>query len=140
MIFTEAEREYLATQSLGRLASIGPGGGRQVNPVTYWVNVGTETIEVGGPGLGGSQKFRNIQADPRISFVVDDVATEPVGPGGQRGRGLEVRGRAEVLAVDRPLMEGFCREVIRIHPRRVIAWNVDGPGKNARNVTRNPAN
>ncbi|MCW2915147.1 MAG: hypothetical protein JWN52_3215 [Actinomycetia bacterium] len=36
--------------------------------------------------------------------------------------------------LDRPLMVMFSNEVLRIHPRRIIAWNIDGPGTNARNV------
>lgn len=78
--------------------------------------------------------FRNLQADPRISVVVDDNAPEPVGPGGQHGRGLEIRGRAELLTLEEALLPGFSNEVIRVHPRRIIAWNVDGPGPNFRDV------
>jgi NADPH2:quinone reductase len=134
--FTDTERAYLRAQPLGRLATNGPSGAPQVNPVAYWVNDGAETIDIGGPTLRESQKFRNIQADPRISFVVDDIATpeESLGPGGQRGRGLEIRGRAETLVVEQPLMRGFTNDVIRIHPRRVIAWNLDGPGPDNRDV------
>lgn len=135
MYFSEVERNYLATQSLGRLATSGPGGAPQVNPVAYWVNIDTETIDVGGPGLRDSQKFRNLQADERVAFVVDDIAPEPVGPGGQRGRGVEIRGSAELLVLDEPLMDGFSNDVIRIVPQRIISWNVDWPGMNARNVT-----
>jgi pyridoxamine 5'-phosphate oxidase family protein len=136
MKFTGAEHAYLAMRSLGRLASVGPDGAPQIHPVAYWVNADTETIDIGGPALSGSQKFRNVQTDPRISFVVDDLATpqETVGADGQLGRGLEVRGRAEVLLDEPPLMEGFSDGVLRLHPRRIIAWNLDGPGANARNV------
>ena len=134
--FTNVERQYLRTQGLGRLATIGPDGAPQNLPVAYWVNAADETIDIGGPALGDSQKFRNIKADPRVSFVVDDIAPpeESVGPGGQRGRGLEIRGRAETLVVEQPLMHGFTNDVIRIHPTRVIAWNLDGPGPNIRDV------
>ena len=134
MIFTVTELRYLVEQPLGRLATVGPDGAPQVNPVAYWLSTDNHVIEVSGPQLGASQKFRNIRADPRISFVVDDIATEPVGPGGQTGRGLEIRGDAELLSLNRPPREGFSRDLIRLHPRRVIAWNLDGPGRNARNV------
>jgi NADPH:quinone reductase len=135
-VFTDVERGYLRTQGLGRLATIGPDGAPQNLPVAYWVNAADETIDIGGPALGDSQKFRNVTADPRVSFVVDDIATaeESVGPGGQRGRGLEIRGRAETTVVEQPLMQGFTNDVIRIHPRRVVAWNLDGPGPNIRDV------
>jgi pyridoxamine 5'-phosphate oxidase family protein len=132
MTFTNGERAYLADQHLGRLATVGPDGAPQVNPVTFWVN--GDSIEIGGPSLSRSRKFRNIQADPRISFVVDDNAREPVGPGGQRGRGLEIRGKAELVVLDQPLMSGFSNDMIRVHPHRIIAWNLEGPGANTRDV------
>ncbi|MEU6140755.1 PPOX class F420-dependent oxidoreductase [Streptomyces sp. NPDC047081] len=132
MTFTESERAYLTAQPLGRLATLGPDGAPQVNPVAFRLN--GDAIDIGGPALAGSRKYRNIQADPRISFVVDDNANHPVGPGGQRGRGLELRGRAELLDLDRPLLPGFTNEVIRLHAHRLVAWNLDGPGRNARNV------
>jgi len=135
MTFTETEARYLLDRALGRLATIGPTGAPQNHPVALWVNEDTGTIDIGGPNLGTSQKYRNIQADPRISLVVDDVAAQPVGPGGQRGRGLEIRGVIEVLRVEQPLMDGFTDEVLRLHPRRIVAWNIDTPGSNNRNVT-----
>jgi pyridoxamine 5'-phosphate oxidase family protein len=134
MTFTETEARYLLDRALGRLATIGPAGRPQNQPVALWVNEDAGTIDIGGPNLGNSQKYRNIQADPRISLVVDDVAPQPVGPGGQRGRGLEIRGVIEILRVEQPLMEGFSNEVLRLHPRRIVAWNIDAPGNNNRNV------
>jgi pyridoxamine 5'-phosphate oxidase family protein len=134
LIFTASEREYLAGQPLGRLATIGPDGAPHVQPVAFWVNASTDTIDVGGPALTRSQKFRNVRADPRVSFAVDDHAPAPVGPGGQTGRGLEIRGRVEILVREEPLLPSFDNEVLRIHPHRIIAWNIDGPGRNARDV------
>ncbi len=95
-----------------------------------------ETIDIGGPDLRHSQKFRNVEADPRISLVVDDQATpeESVGPGGQTGRGLEIRGTVEILLAQRPLIEAFSTDILRIHPHKIIAWNLDGPGYNTRPV------
>jgi pyridoxamine 5'-phosphate oxidase family protein len=134
MTFTEIERGYLIAQALGRLATIGPTGAPQNHPVTYRVNKDTGTIDIGGPGLSASRKYRNIQADPRVSLVVDDIAPQPTGPGGQRGRGVEIRGEVETLTVEQPLLEGFSNDVLRVHPRRIVAWNLDGPGNNNRNV------
>ncbi|WP_020672128.1 PPOX class F420-dependent oxidoreductase [Amycolatopsis nigrescens] len=138
MIFTEHEREYLRAQGLARLATIGPAGSPQNHPVTYRVNEDTGTIDIGGPNLSESRKYRNIQADPRVSLVIDDTAPRAVGPGGQRGRGLEIRGVAELLR-DEPMMEGFTRDLIRVHPRRLVAWNLDRPGSNNRDVNRESA-
>lgn len=140
MTFTETEHQYLVTQALGRLATIGPTGAPQNHPVTYRVNAENGTIDVGGPDLSSSRKYRNIQADPRVSLVVDDTAPEPVGPDGQRGRGLEIRGTVEILRLERPLIDGFSNDVLRIHPRRILAWNVGAPGGNNRDVvSHNPA-
>lgn len=133
MTFTQTELRYLVDQPLGRLATLGPGG-PQVTPVAFWVDTATHRIEISGPNFGTSQKVRNIHADPRVSFVVDDMAAEPVGPGGQTGRGLEIRARAEVLTADQPLREGFGNVIVRLHPRRILAWNLDGPGPNFRDV------
>jgi len=57
-----------------------------------------------------------------------------VGPGGQRGRGLEIRSVVETLRVEPPLMEGFSNDLLRLRPRRIIAWNLDVPGNNNRDV------
>ena len=133
MAFTATENDYLVTQALGRLATIGPTGAPQNHPVTYRVNA-DGTIDIGGPSLTSSRKYRNIQADPRVSLVVDDTAPQPVGPDGQRGRGLEIRGTVEILRLERPPIDGFSNDVLRIHPRRILAWNVGEPGSNNRNV------
>jgi len=36
--------------------------------------------------------------------------------------------------VEPPLMEGFSNDLLRLHPRRIIAWNLDVPGNNNRDV------
>ena len=146
MIFTDAKHTYLAGHPLGRLATIGPDGAPQIHPVAFWLNDGTGTIDIGGPALTRSQKFRNVQADPRVSFVVDDQAETPNSIG-QTGRGIEIRGQAEIVTLDPPLIAAFSNETPRIHPHRIIAWNIAafGPaspgrlqhlqGYNSRNVS-----
>jgi len=52
---------------------------------------------------------------------------------------LAVAHVAEMIHLDAPLQRGFSREVLRIHPRRIVAWNLDQPGYNARNVERDHA-
>lgn len=125
---TEKERGYLRGQRLGRLATLGPDGGPDVVPVGYQFNA-DGTIDVGGPRLGTSRKFRNVTARGQVALVVDD--TVPEGPGPFRpgvGRGVEVRGRAEALRGVRPPAFGaghFTDEVIRLHPDWVLSWHVD---------------
>ncbi len=135
MALTEQERAYLAGQSLGRLATVGPDGGPQVRPVSFRLNP-DGTVDIGGPKLSESRKYRNLQANPLVSFVVDDFAPadDQVAPGW--GRGVELRGRAELLTgVAPPRAPGFFSdEVIRIHPDRIISWNLAHRGNTARDV------
>jgi pyridoxamine 5'-phosphate oxidase family protein len=127
VIFTEYELAYLKSQKLGRLATIGPTG-PQLTPLGFSLG-GDGTIDIGGPALSKSQKWRNIAANPAVSFVVDDLTPdEPdaVKPGW--GRGIEIRGRAELLTDQAPPAYGgswFSNEVIRIHPRRILSWHLD---------------
>jgi pyridoxamine 5'-phosphate oxidase family protein len=81
-----------------------------------------------------------------VSLVVDDQAETP-NPLGQTGRGIEIRGRAEIVALDPPLLAAFSSETIRVRPHRVISWNIGefapSPGRlphlqgySSRNVSR----
>ena len=119
--FTTAELAYLNAQRLGRLATLAPDGYPQNNPVGFRVDAERGTIEIGGHALGASRKFANVEARPQVSFVVDDIVS--VQP--WRVRGMEIRGDAEALTEQTPLMPGFSPELIRIHPRRIRTWGLD---------------
>ena len=71
--FSPAELEYLATQRMGRLATVGPDGAPHVVPVSYRYNPDSDTIDIGGHELGATKKWRDIGLDPRVALVVDDV-------------------------------------------------------------------
>ena len=77
--------------------------------------------------MAASRKFRNIAENGRVAFVVDDiVSTQP-----WRVRCLEIRGTAE--AINTP-EDG---EIIRIHPRRVISFGIDGPDRDPHDLIAN---
>jgi pyridoxamine 5'-phosphate oxidase family protein len=120
--FTAAELEYLASQRLGRLATAGPRA-LQNNPVGFSVNVTAGTIDIGGHNMGASQKFRNVRADGRVAFVVDDIVS--VQP--WTVRGIEIRGRAEALTDAEPPQPFMSGEIIRVHPERIFTWGIE-PG------------
>ncbi|NUO97103.1 MAG: PPOX class F420-dependent oxidoreductase [Nonomuraea sp.] len=122
MTFTRAELDYLATQRLGRLATVSPSGQTQNNPVGYFVDAQDGTIVIGGHDLGRSKKFRNIQAGSTVALVVDDLAS--VDP--WTVRGIEIRGTAEALTDAEPPLPYFSREIIRIKPAKIISWGLDG--------------
>ncbi|MDT0322872.1 PPOX class F420-dependent oxidoreductase [Streptomyces millisiae] len=118
--FTDAQRAYLGTQRLARLATVDPGGQPQNNPVGFFLQ-DDDTILVGGLRMGATKKWRNLQANPRLSLVVDDVVS--VDP--WKVRFVEIRGTAELLVGPHGLGSHFSPEVIRIHPRKVHSWGLE---------------
>jgi len=121
MLFTEAEREYLGSQPLARLATVDADGRPQNNPVGFFVNDEAGTIDIRGRRLGKSRKFRNVIENPAVAIVVDDlVSRRPWWV-----RGIEIRGRAEALTDQQPPYPYYSREIIRIHPERIIAWGIE---------------
>jgi pyridoxamine 5'-phosphate oxidase family protein len=125
VVFSETELAYLASQRLGRLATVQPGGVLQVSPVGFTYNPELQTIDIGGFNLTRSQKFRNVADNGRAAFVVDDIVT--VDP--WRVRCVEIRGVAEAVGGDAPL--------IRLRPQRVIAFGIDEPDTEAHSLTVN---
>ncbi len=143
MTLTEAEQHFLATQSHGRLATVAPDGTPQVKPVGFSYNERLGTIDISGFNMAGSAKYRNVQQNPRVAFVADDQPRPADGAAGVRF--LEVRGPAETVIAEtvagQPAADGhLAPEIIRIHPRRVLAYNVDPdwPGLQARDVGGDP--
>src|SRR5215469_10812098 len=113
--------KYLSSQRLGRLATVDANGAPQNNPVGFRYNADLGTVDVGGRNMGASRKFRNLAANPKIAFVVDDIAS--VQP--WRVRCVEIRGRAEALRDQVPYMAGMSAEIIRIYPERVISFGLE---------------
>ena len=117
--FSPDERAWLASQKLGRLATVSPAGVVGNAPVTYFVRA-DDTIDIGGMRMGATKKFRNVQSGSRVAFVVDIVETA----GGWHPIYLEIRGTAEALSDVDPPADGFAREIIRIHPDWVKSFNL----------------
>jgi pyridoxamine 5'-phosphate oxidase family protein len=134
MTFTANEIEYLKSQPLGRLATVGPGGRPHIVPVGVFYDPETQTIVIGGHAgtdMAASKKFRDAERHLDVAFAVDDLASvDPWTP-----RGIEIRGRAEThttggeeigerIGANMPFDSAW----IRIHPRRILARGIDtGP-------------
>lgn len=118
---TDDEIAYLRSQRLGRLATVDPTGAPQNNPVGFVVDDATGQIVIGGLALARSRKFRNVQQNPHVALVVDDLVS--MNP--WTVRGVEVRGTAEALTDVDPPRPGMSREVIRITPEWIGAWGLD---------------
>jgi pyridoxamine 5'-phosphate oxidase family protein len=111
---------YLQTQRLGRLATVDSHNAPQNNPVGFRYNAELRTIDIGGRAMGASRKFRNLAQNPRVAFVVDDLAS--VQP--WRVRCVEIRGRAEALT-GQPARPGMSAEIIRVYPEKVISFGLE---------------
>lgn len=120
MKFTEEQISYLGSQRLGRLATVDASGAPQNNPVGFRYNPELGTIDIGGRNLGASRKFRNLSRNNRVAFVVDDIFS--VSP--WRVRMVEIRGHAEALSGETPLMQGMSDELIRVYPDRIISFGL----------------
>jgi pyridoxamine 5'-phosphate oxidase family protein len=121
--FTEDERAWLASQRLGRLATVSPDGVVGNAPVTFFVRA-DDTIDIGGMRMGATKKFRNVRAGSRVAFVVDVVDTSE----GWQPSYLEIRGTAEAITDTAPPADGFSREIIRIHPEWVRSFGLPPTG------------
>ena len=132
-VFTPAEIDYLRSQRLARIATAGPDGQPHVVPVSFRYNPDEDTIDVGGHGFTSRKKYRDVQANPRVAIVIDDLAS--VSP--WRPRVLEVRGTAEILPNGgEAIGPGFDPEIFRIHPRRIVSGGIEAgaAAPNARTV------
>ena len=113
-VFHKLEVAYLmGGRQLGRIATVGADGTPHVVPVGFIFNAVRDAIDVGGYELERTKKFRDAARTGRAAIVIDDLAsTDPWHP-----RGIEIRGRAEAIALPTPL--------IRIHPERIVSWGLE---------------
>ena len=114
--FTQSELDYLGErrpERLGRIATVGKDGTPHVVPVGWRLNPELDAIEIGGMNLAGTKKFRDVRRTGRASIVIDDLKS--VDP--WRPRGIEIRGSADAIRGDRPL--------IRLHPERIVSWGLE---------------
>ena len=87
MVFTDAEVEFLRSQRLARLATVGPTGWPHVVPVMYSLDSNL-AFEFDVDGV----KLRNLKADPRAAMVVDAMGPK---------RGVSMQGHAELIGPER---------------------------------------
>lgn len=99
-VFSDGELEFLRSQRIARLATVGPSGWPHVVPVMYAINDdGSLDFDVDGV------KLRNLSAEPRAAIVVDAMGPK---------RGIAMQGRVELLTPERA----------RLVPARKFAWGL----------------
>ncbi|MGV9772121.1 PPOX class F420-dependent oxidoreductase [Streptosporangium sp. NPDC003464] len=77
MAFTQEELDYLASQRLGRLATIDPGGVLQNSPTAFSYNPETGTIDIHGRAMGTTKKFRNVRAGGQVAGALTARGCSP---------------------------------------------------------------
>ncbi len=125
-VFTNEEIEYMRSQTLARLATVGTGGQPHVIPVTFWFNEDEDTIDIGGIAFGDGKKWRDAMQNPKVTFLLDDT----FGSGKDRqARALEVRGEAELHETGgneiNPRFPNFAPQFFRIRPKRIVSWGLE---------------
>jgi pyridoxamine 5'-phosphate oxidase family protein len=100
VLFTPSELEFLKSQRIARVATVGPSGWPHVVPVMYALSVDGE-FEFDVDGV----KLRNLTSEPRAALTVDAMGPK---------RGVAVQGRAELIAPDRA----------RLNPVRKFSWGL----------------
>jgi len=99
-VFTAAELEFLRSQRLARLGTVGPSGWPHVVPVMYTMNDdGSLDFDVDGV------KLRNLHSSPRAALVVDAMGPR---------RGIALQGHVELIAPERA----------RLQPARKFTWGL----------------
>jgi pyridoxamine 5'-phosphate oxidase family protein len=124
MTFKPHEIEFLQQAELGRLATIQSNGTPQNSPVGFTYNDELGTIDIPGYQMSKSQKYRNLAHNDKVAFVVDDITSRDP----WRVRCLEIRGtaeQAETPAARTPSGDELDSAIIRITPRRIIAFGID---------------
>jgi pyridoxamine 5'-phosphate oxidase family protein len=111
-IFTNAEIEYLKSQPLMRFATSSPSGRPDIAPVVFEVE--GDDIITAGFDITHTVRYRNLQTNPQVSVVIDDLAsTNPWSP-----RGIKIIGSAVIeLKDDAPRF--------RITADVIISWAIN---------------
>ena len=113
--FSETELAYLlGERRLGRLATVDAAGRPHVVPVGWRYDAELGVIEISGRSFATTRKYRNVLANPRAAFVVDDVLPP------WRPRCVTVQGPAE--AVEAPASG---EAMIRIRPESIVSWGLE---------------
>jgi pyridoxamine 5'-phosphate oxidase family protein len=100
MEFTPGELEFLRSQRIARLATLGPSGWPHVVPVMYSIDEeGAFEFDVDGV------KLRNLSSEPRAALVVDAMGPK---------RGVAIQGKGELIGPERA----------RLTPVRKFSWGL----------------
>lgn len=109
--FTPEQIRYLTDERrLGRIATIQPDGTPHLVPLGWTFNIELGTIDISGRNFETTHKFRNVQTNDKVAFLVDDVLPP------WRPRAVMIQGHAEAISTGGGML--------RITPIRIISWGL----------------
>ncbi len=111
--FTAAERAYIESQRIARIATASPTGRPDVAAVRFQLR--GDVIDIGGRVNPATYKWHNVIRNGRASITIDDVASEDPWV----VRGIKIYGRAETVE-----REGTTGRIL-VHPEIIWSWNIN---------------
>ena len=129
-MFSQKETEYLRSQRLARIgtaaASSSTGGSIQPDVVPVGFDFDGQYFYVSGMNLIKSTKYKNVQKNPNVALVIDDLnSVNPWEP-----RGIRVYGTADIVTRQGGYMQQTdhpSATYIRIKPLKKWSWGIEGP-------------
>jgi len=127
-MFSQKETEYLRSQRLARIgtASSTTGGSIQPDVVPVGFDFDGQYFYVSGMNLIKSTKYKNVQKNPKVALVIDDLnSVNPWEP-----RGIRVYGTADIVTRQGGYMQQTDHPsamYIRIKPLKKWSWGIEAP-------------
>jgi pyridoxamine 5'-phosphate oxidase family protein len=129
-ILSQKEIEYLKSQRLSRIATVGVSADDQRSIQPDVVPVGFDfdgnCFYVGGMNLPKSTKYRNVLKNNKVALVIDDLKSiDPWDP-----RGMKIYGTADIVTRQGGYMGSTDHpnpQYIRITPKKKWSWGIDEP-------------
>lgn len=122
--FTDAEIAYLQSERLARVATVDESGNPRIVATGFSFNADKSRIELSGIDVAKTRRWRDLQRNPHIAFLVDDVPD----PAHWNPRNLTVRGTAVLHDAgdqsDQPSFETD-KAWMHIEPESIRSWGLD---------------
>src|SRR5918994_5005501 len=129
-ILSQKEIEYLKSQRLARIATVGVSADDQRSIQPDVVPVGFDfdgnCFYVGGMNIPKSTKYRNVLKNNKVALVIADLKSiDPWDP-----RGMKIYGTADIVTRQGGYMESTDHpnpQYIRITPKKKWSWGIEEP-------------
>jgi pyridoxamine 5'-phosphate oxidase family protein len=122
-MFSRQEQTYPKTQPIARLGTVEPDGQPDVDAVGVEFHGQHFIVRAHRPEVARSHKYQNVAAgNCHVSLLIDDMSPTPP----HSGRGIKVRGRAEVETYFDE-QAGQTLPSLVVTPSVTWSWGIEGP-------------